>query len=40
MNITLSSLDASELHGKIFNIGFSVYALAILAQAIRSYNLV
>lgn len=39
MNNTLSNLDTSELIGKIFKIGFTAYAVVLLAQVIQSYNL-
>lgn len=40
MKVTSLHLNTSDLLGRIFNVGFSVYALAILAQVIQSYNLV
>jgi len=40
MNITLSNLDTSELFGKIFKIGFTVYAVALLARVIQGFTLV
>ncbi len=40
MNTLFSHLDANEFFGKIFKFGFSVYAVALLAQVMQSYNLV
>jgi len=40
MNTTVSHLNTSNFLGKIFSIGFSVYALAILVHVVQSYNLV
>lgn len=40
MRTVFSHLDTEELFGKIFKFGFSVYAVALLAQVIQSYNLV
>jgi len=36
----LSHLNTSELFGKLFGFGISLYAIALLAQVLQSYSLV